>query len=137
MHITIIECLPCTCAVPVSLICSQLFVVKAYGCVSLFYVCYLITSVIPILPTVPIHRYISNIKFTIIDMQGCIIIPELTWTMYSNTRSVVNYSHLSHIRINKVGGEPLSDGYSTVLECTKTFAVYLGQANRMAISCCH
>jgi len=40
IHVTIIECLSCTCAVPVSLICSQLFGVKAHGCISLFYVCY-------------------------------------------------------------------------------------------------
>ena len=48
--IRIVWCISCTCAVPVALICSQLFGVKTYNCVSLFYVCYC-TSLITIPPT--------------------------------------------------------------------------------------
>ena len=50
MHIAIIECVSCTCTVPVSLICGQVFGVKMYSFVSLFYV-YSCTSLISIPPT--------------------------------------------------------------------------------------
>ena len=57
MHIAIIEYLSCTCAVPVSLTCGQLFGVKTYSCVSLLYV-YSCTSLITIhpLPNILIYR---------------------------------------------------------------------------------
>jgi len=72
MHIAIIECISCAC---ISSICGQVFGVKAYSCVSLFYVCYCTN------PThYPIYRYIGNMEFTIIDVQDCNIVPALLVT---------------------------------------------------------
>ena len=45
-----IACISCIYVVPVSLICGQLFGVKSYSCVSLFYACYC-TILTPIPPT--------------------------------------------------------------------------------------
>jgi len=79
MHIVITECIiPCTRAVPVSLICSQLFGVKTYSCVSLFCVVLLNqfdTQSHP-LPNTLIYW---QKKFMIINMQGCSIIPALPY----------------------------------------------------------
>ena len=71
MHITIIECIFCTC---ISSIRGQVFGVKTYSCVSLFYVCHC---------TNPTHyRYIGNMEFTIIDVQDCNIVPALLVTLW-------------------------------------------------------
>ena len=51
MHIAIIECVSCTCTVPVSLIFGQLVRVKTYSKLSLFYIRYC-TSLTPIPPTI-------------------------------------------------------------------------------------
>ena len=58
MHIAIIECIFCTC---ISSIRGQVFGVKTYSCVSLFYVCHC---------TNPTHyRYIGNMEFTMPHLQ--------------------------------------------------------------------
>ena len=76
-HIKTIDCISCPFAVSVLLICGQLFKLRTYSCVSLFYVCYCI-SLLPIPSTTNISIY-QQYEVHYIDMQCCSIVPALVY----------------------------------------------------------